>query len=108
MSKLLHIDDSNFETEVLQSELPVVVDFSATWCGPCQRLKPIVEELADDYDGRVRVAHVDIDQAQETAAKYSVMSVPTLKFIKGGEIVDEAFGLMSKADLSSRIDQLLG
>jgi thioredoxin 1 len=107
MSDLVHVTDSNFEAEVLRSELPVLVDFSAAWCGPCQRLQPILEELATEYAGRVKVAHVDIDQAQSTASKYSVMSVPTLKFIKSGEIVDQALGLMSKSDLASRIDKLL-
>lgn len=108
MSNLLHVDDANFETEVLNSELPVLVDFSAAWCGPCQKLKPIVEEIANEYEGKVKVAHVDIDQAQDTAAKYSVMSVPALKFMKQGEIVDEAIGLMSKSDLASRLDKLIG
>jgi thioredoxin 1 len=101
------VNDGNFEAEVLSSDLPVLVDFSATWCGPCQRLKPIVEELATEYKGRVKVAHVDIDEAQNTASRFSVMSVPTLKFIKGGEIVDEAIGLMSKSDLAGRLDKLL-
>jgi len=107
MSDLVHVNDGNFENEVLQSDLPVLVDFSAAWCGPCQRLKPIIEELATEYAGRVKVAHVDIDEAQSTASKYDVMSVPTLKFIKGGEIVDQAIGLLSKSDLASRMDKLV-
>lgn len=107
MSDLLNVNDGNFEAEVLNSDLPVLVDFSAAWCGPCQRLKPIVEELSTEYKGRVKVAHVDIDEAQNTASRFSVMSVPTLKFIKGGEVVDEAIGLMSKSDLAGRLDKLL-
>lgn len=107
MSDLVHVTDGNFEAEVINSDTPVLVDFSAAWCGPCQRLKPIVEELATEYKGRVKVAHVDIDEAQSTASRFSVMSVPTLKFVKGGEIVDEAIGLMSKSDLAGRLDKLL-
>ena len=107
MSDLVHVTDGNFEAEVLSSDVPVLVDFSAAWCGPCQRLKPIVEELATEYKGRVKVAHVDIDEAQNTASRFSVMSVPTLKFVKDGEIVDEAIGLMSKSDLAGRLDKLL-
>ena len=107
MSDLVHVDDANFEAEVLNSELPVVVDFSAVWCGPCLRLKPIIEELATEYAGRVKIAHVDIDEAQSTAGKYQIMSVPTLKFIKNGEIVDEAIGLLSKSDLAGRVEKLL-
>ena len=107
MSDLLHVNDGNFEAEVLKSDVPVLVDFSAAWCGPCQRLRPIIEELATEYAGRAKVAHVDIDEAQATAGKYSIMSVPTLKFVKGGEIVDEAIGLLSKAELASRLEKLL-
>jgi len=107
MSDLVHVNDGNFDNEVLKSDIPVLVDFSAAWCGPCQRLKPIIEELATEYAGRVKVAHVDIDEAQTTASKYAVMSVPTLKFIKGGEIVDQAIGLLSKTDLASRMDKMV-
>jgi len=107
MTDLVHVNDGNFEAEVLNSDIPVLVDFSAAWCGPCQRLKPIVEELATEYQGRVKVAHIDIDEAQNTASRFSVMSVPTLKFIKGGEVVDEAIGLLSKSDLVGRLDKLL-
>ena len=77
----LEFDDSNFEAEVLKSETPVVVDFSATWCGPCQQLSPIIDQLAGDYEGRVKVGKVDIDNAQSTAATYGIMSVPTLSLI---------------------------
>ncbi|MBN2492099.1 MAG: thioredoxin [Planctomycetes bacterium] len=107
MSDLVHVTDADFESEVLKSEIPVLVDFSAAWCSPCLRLRPILEDLATEYSGRVKIVHVDIDQAQSAASRYKVMSVPTLKFLKGGEIVDEAIGLMSKSDLSSRIDKLL-
>ena len=71
----LEFDDSNFEAEVVNSETPVVVDFSATWCGPCQQLAPIIDELATEYEGRVKIGKVDIDTAQSTAASYGIMSV---------------------------------
>ena len=76
----LEFDDSNFEAEVLNSETPVVVDFSATWCGPCQQLSPIIDQLAGDYEGRVKVGKVDIDNAQSTAATYGIMSFPTVLY----------------------------
>ena len=104
---VLEFDDSNFEAEVLNSETPVVVDFSATWCGPCQQLSPIIDELAGDYEGRVKVGKVDIDKAQSTAATYGVMSVPTVLYFKGGEKVDQDVGVYPKAAYQEKIDGLL-
>ncbi len=103
----LEFDDSNFEAEVLNSETPVVVDFSATWCGPCQQLSPIIDELAGDYEGRVKVGKVDIDNAQSTAATYGIMSVPTVLYFKGGEKVDQDVGVYPKSAYQEKIDGLL-
>ena len=103
----LEFDDSNFEAEVLNSETPVVVDFSATWCGPCQQLSPIIDELAGDYEGRVKVGKVDIDNAQSTAATYGIMSVPTVLYFKGGEKVDQDAGVYPKSAYQEKIDGLL-
>tara|TARA_B100000929_G_C15349083_1_gene366863 strand:+ start:270 stop:587 length:318 start_codon:yes stop_codon:yes gene_type:complete len=103
----LEFDDSNFEAEVLNSETPVVVDFSATWCGPCQQLSPIIDELAGDYEGRVKVGKVDIDKAQSTAATYGIMAVPTVLYFKGGEKVDQDVGPLTKAAYQEKIDALL-
>ena len=103
----LEFDDDNFEAEVLKSETPVVVDFSATWCGPCQQLSPIIDQLAGDYEGRVKVGKVDIDKAQSTAATYGIMSVPTVLYFKGGEKVDQDVGVYPKSAYQEKIDGLL-
>ena len=107
VSKIIEADDSDFKAKVLASPRPVLVDFSAEWCGPCKRLQPIVEELAGEYAGRADVVHVDIDHARETAAHYGVMSVPTILFLKGGEVADLVTGLVAKENLAKRLEQLL-
>lgn len=107
MSDVLHITDDNFESEVTESDLPVLVDFSASWCGPCKKLEPIVEELATEYKGKLKVAHVDVDQARNSAMKFGVMSVPTVLFIKGGEVKDTQIGLASKDSMVEKINGLL-
>jgi thioredoxin 1 len=99
--------DANFETEVKGSSTPVLVDFGAEWCGPCRALAPIVEELAKEYSGRLKVGTVDIDKAQRTAATFGIMSVPTLLFFKGGKQVEKVTGLRPKADLKQRIENVL-
>jgi len=100
--------DSNFQTEVLESQQPVVVDFSATWCGPCKQLSPIIDDLAKEYEGQVKVGKVDIDQSQEVAGRYGIMSVPTVLFFKGGEKVDILVGLNAKSVYKAKIDGLVG
>lgn len=107
MSQIIEATDQNFDAEVLQSDRPVLVDFSATWCAPCKRLEPIVHELADIYDGRLKVVKVDVDQARTVAAKYGVMSVPTVVLVKDGTVKDQVIGLLSKQALSERIDKVL-
>jgi thioredoxin 1 len=107
MGNAAEFSDANFNKEVLESELPVVVDFSATWCGPCHRLTPIIEELAKDYAGKVKVGKVDIDQNQETAGAYDIMNVPTVLFFKGGKRVDSVLGLNAKSVYKSKIDALV-
>ena len=99
--------DDNFQSEVLSADKPVVVDFSATWCGPCKQLSPIIDELSREYEGRAKVGKVDIDQSQETAARYGIMSVPTVLFFKGGEKVDSVVGLNSKEFFRKKIETLL-
>jgi thioredoxin 1 len=107
MKNLYEADDSSFDSMVLKAEGPVLVDFSATWCGPCQRLEPIVHEIAADYDGRVKVVKVDVDRAQATAAKYGVLSVPTLLIFRDGAVKDQNVGLLSKKALADRVDRVL-
>lgn len=107
MAQLTKLESDNFETEALQSDLPVLVDFSATWCGPCRALAPVVEELAKEYSGRARIFSVDVDEAGDLATQYGVMSVPSLLFFKGGELVDRAVGALPKDELRSRLNRIL-
>ena len=107
LSELMEVNDGNFEEKVLRAGRPVLVDFSATWCGPCKQLKPVVEELAGEYQGRVDVVHIDVDEARNTAALYGVMSVPTLMFFKDGELADQLAGVVPKEALKQKLDKLL-
>ena len=99
MSGLLEITADNYQEEIFESDLPVLADFAAEWCGPCKRLAPIVEELANEMTDKVKVVHVDIDVNQDLAADYNVLSVPTLILFKNGEEVERNVGLASKANL---------
>ena len=101
------LTEANFAQEVTSSTTPVLVDFGATWCGPCRALAPIVEQLAAEYAGRLKVATLDIDQAPGVAQKFNIMSVPTLIFFKGGQAKDKVIGLKPKNDLKARIDKLI-
>ena len=107
MNGVVEIDDKNFESEVLRSPVPVLLDFSAEWCGPCKRLQPIVEAIAVEYADRLRVAHLDIDKAQATAVKYGIMSVPTVLFFKAGKVHDQLLGYAPKDKLVEKIGHLL-
>lgn len=107
MSQVLEANDANFDSEVMQSDRPVLVDFSAAWCGPCKKLEPIVDEIADDFDGRLKVVKVDVDSSPTTAARFGVMSVPTLLLVSGGAVKDQMIGLLSKQALSDRVNKVL-
>ena len=104
---LPYFTDDNFEQEAVQSTLPVMIDFFATWCGPCQQLAPIVEELASEYEGKVKIGKLDVDQANVTASKFQVMSIPTIVFMKDGKVVDKAVGFMSKEALKEKLEAML-
>jgi len=107
MSQVLKADDSNFESEVLQASGAVLVDFTATWCGPCKKLSPLIEEIAGDYTDRLKVVKVDVDSAPTLAAKYGVLSVPTLIFFKDGAVKDQVLGLIPKSAIADRVDKVL-
>ncbi len=108
MSKPVAVDDSNFDRTVLQAELPVLVDFWAAWCGPCRMVAPLVEELAEEYDGRISFVKLDVDQNSKTASKYGIMSIPTLLIFKKGEPVSHIVGFRPKAELKRSLDAALG
>lgn len=101
-----HFTDENFNTEALSSDIPVLVDFYADWCGPCKMLAPIVEALAPEYEGKVKIGKLNVDNAPNTAQKYGIMSIPTLLFIKNGEVVNKIVGLVSKAELEEALNSL--
>lgn len=105
---VVHLTDQNFAVEVLKSDVPVLVDFFAVWCGPCKAMSPVIDELAVAYDGKVKICKLDVDQSPESSQKYGVMSIPTLLFFKGGENVDSLVGLQSKEKLEEKLNSLVG
>ena len=106
MSKPVEITDSNFE-DVIKSDQPVLVDFWAEWCGPCKMIAPVIEELANDYEGKAVVGKVDVDSNPEVAGKYGIRSIPTLLVFRDGEIVDKQVGAVNKSVLSQKLDAQL-
>ena len=104
---LLHVDDKNVASEVLNSDLPVLVDFWATWCGPCRSISPIVEELAKEFVGKVKVTKLNVDENPAIPGQYGVRGIPTLILFKGGEILDQIVGAVPKARLKTMIEKAL-
>ena len=107
MSKPIHINNQNFESEVIQSEIPVVVDFWATWCGPCLMVAPVLEELANEYENRIKVCKLDVDDNRDTAGAYGIQSIPTIMIFKGGKMVDRLIGAVPKSEFKKMIDKHL-
>jgi len=104
---LIHVDDDNFETEVLQSDVPVVVDFWAEWCAPCRILAPTFKALATEYEGRMKFGKLDTEEAQRVAMQYGIMSIPTLLFFNHGQVVDRAVGALPREQLRRKIEGVL-
>lgn len=107
MSVPVEITDKNFKEEVLESETPVLVDFWAAWCGPCKMIAPVVEEIANDYDGKIKVGKVDVDRNQYAAAQFGIRSIPTLLVFKNGEVVDQIVGAVPKPMITQKLDKVL-
>lgn len=103
----MEINEKNFEDEVLKSDLPVLVDFWAPWCGPCQMLTPILEDVANDYEGKIRVVKVNIQENENLASQYGIMAIPNLKIFKNGQAVDEIIGLQPKEAIGEKIEAIL-
>jgi thioredoxin 1 len=103
---ILVLTQENFPNEVLQSTTPVLVDFWAEWCGPCKMIAPILGELADEYEGRVKIAKVNIDEQQGLAAEYGIRAIPTLLLFDKGQVADQIVGLRSKRDLKASFDRV--
>lgn len=104
---MLQLNESNFEKEVLQEKLPVVVDFWADWCGPCKAIAPVFEELAKEFAGRIKFAKLDVEESPALASRYGIMSIPALVFFQQGKVVGQSIGVIGKADLKKKIEAVL-
>ena len=104
---MISFTQENFQKEVIQSAKPVLVDFWAEWCGPCKMLAPILDELAQEYEGRITIGKVNIDDHQELAAQYGIRSIPTLLLFQNGQVADQIVGLRSKRDLKASFDRAM-
>ncbi len=105
--KIVHISDASFNQDVLEADGPVLVDFWAEWCGPCKMIAPVLEELADDYEGKLKICKLDIDANGETAPKYGIRGIPTLIVFNNGQVVGTKVGALSKSQLSAFIDSVI-
>jgi len=104
---LVVLNDKNFKKTVLDSKLPFLVDFWAEWCLPCKMLSPIMEEIADEYEGRLKVGKINVDESSGTASYYGIMSIPTVMFFKDGKVINQIVGAVGKPQLKKKIDELL-
>ena len=107
MEKITEVGDNNFDIEVIQSDLPVLVDFWAPWCGPCKSIAPIIEELAGTYEGKLKVAKLNVDDHPATAARFGIRGIPNLIILKGGAVAEQIVGAVPKARLVSAIEKVL-
>jgi len=107
MADVLQVTDQNFDEEIINSDIPAVVDFWAEWCGPCKMVTPVVEELAKEYEGRVKMASMDVDQNRETPGRFGIRNIPTLIFFKDGEVAQTIIGAYPKSHLENELKKLL-
>ncbi len=107
MSKPIVLTDDNFSAEVLNASQPVLVDFWATWCGPCRMIAPIVQQLSSEYEGRAKVGKLDVDAAQKTAAEFGIRSIPTLLIFKEGKVADQIIGAVPKGQITEKLEAAL-
>ena len=107
MGKYVELTESNFEQEVISSDIPVVVDFWAEWCAPCKLLAPVIDELAEEYNGKVKFCKLDVDNNQQISMKYGIRSIPTLIVFKGGEAADQMIGFLPKDSIIAKINTIL-
>ncbi len=105
--KPITFTDGNFDAEALKSDIPVIVDFWAAWCGPCKMIAPIIEDLAGEYEGKVKVGKLDVDENQQTAIKYGVRSIPTVLFLKSGKVVETIIGAVPKSMFAEKIKKIV-
>ena len=105
--KIIHVTKDSFENEVLQSEIPVVVDFWASWCGPCKLIAPVLDKIADKYENKLKICKVDVDQEGVISAEHMVMSIPTLIFFKDGAVVNKLVGVKNFDELSAVVDKII-
>jgi thioredoxin 1 len=107
MADVLEVNDETFDTEIVNADIPAMVDFWATWCGPCKMVAPVVEELAKDYQGKIKVAKMDVDQNRQTPARFGIRNIPTLIFFKGGEVAQTIIGAQPKSAIENELKKLL-
>ena len=107
MANLLQVTDENFDDEIMNSELPAMVDFWAEWCGPCKMVGPVVEELAKEYEGKIKIAKMDVDQNRQTPVRFGIRNIPTLILFKGGAVAQTIVGAQSKSNLEAELKKLL-
>jgi len=107
MGDILEVTDDSFDSEIIDSEMPAMVDFWAEWCGPCKMVGPVVEELANEYKGKIKIAKMDVDQNRDTPAKFGIRNIPTLILFKGGEVAKTIIGAQPKSSIDEELKKLL-
>jgi len=107
MGEVLHVTDADFEKEIIESDTPAMVDFWADWCGPCRIVAPVIEELAEEFKGKIKIAKMNVDQNRKTPAKFGIRSIPTMIFFKNGEVVNVIIGAQPKDILKKELEKLL-